>query len=154
VASERVRYVGATELDSVQRISRRWKISCDLAVALHRLDESAQSRWSPLLDAARRLRLPTLPFEFPGLYIISGHRSPADNVAAGGAVQSKHLRCPADAADLRLGNVSACLTTPAIWEWLGAIWQAQGGRNPSSIVGPAPCPGWTADLNHFELLSL
>ncbi len=137
----------------MERLHRRWKISCHLADLLVRLDIRLEQAWRVLPAAARTLHLPGASlFEWPGIYIISGHRDAGSNAAVGGAEASKHLRCPALAADLRVGRVAACITSPAVWEWVGAHAMLVGLTPGFKIpVDRHVCPGWKFDYNHFEV---
>jgi len=79
---------------------------------------------------------------WPGLYVISGHRTPAHNFDVGGAPDSLHTRCPALAVDLRVGNVAG-LDNDEVWAILGGMWRLMGGRWGGQFQTPDP--------NHFDL---
>jgi len=113
-------------------LSRRWSIHVDLAVAIIELDARAADEFS-----AAGLR-------WPGLFIISGHRSPElqDKVNPS-APNSRHVLCPALAADLRVGDQPASITDPSIWGFLGRIWQRMGHRWGGVFRPP--------DFNHFDI---
>ena len=115
-------------------LSRQWRISFALAGMLVALDTRAAQIFS-----AQGLR-------WPGLWIISGYRSPTLQAQVNPRQPaSRHRECPALAADLRVGDFPAS-TTPEYWRLLGTLWKAQGGR----WGGDFPTP----DLNHFEVLTV
>lgn len=58
------------------------------------------------------------------------------------ATASLHLRSPALAADLRVGNQPASLTPPTVWASLGSRWEQLGGRWGGRFTPP--------DYNHFD----
>jgi len=79
---------------------------------------------------------------WPGLFVISGHRSEAHNRNVGGSPNSLHLACPSLAADLRFGSISGRLPGDLeIWQILGGMWRLMGGRWGGSFDDP----------NHFDL---
>lgn len=116
-------------------LAGRWGIDPALAAMLFRLeawaDETLSTRWA----------------RWPGIYIISGARSepmaPALSPDAPAATQSRHLLCPALAADLRVGNAPASVTPPTVWAALGSRWEALGGRWGGRFDPP--------DWNHFDV---
>ena len=142
----------------MERISRRWSLDCTLARDLVRLDGFGLAGWSKL-RAAAPLWLRGSPLSafliWPGLYVISGYRTEEQQAGLNpGAQDSQHRRCPSLAADLRVGQLEACLTAPAVWQWLAAGWKLQGPGHRwggDFIGGFVPCPLWEADLNHFDL---
>lgn len=79
---------------------------------------------------------------WPGLYIISGYRSPAHNADVGGAPRSFHTACPSLAADLRVGSVPG-LDSNEIWAILGGMWRLMGGKWGGTFSTPDP--------NHFDI---
>jgi len=81
-------------------------------------------------------------FPFPDIWIISGSRSPEHNREVGGAPDSRHLRCPAEAVDLRIGNIQG-LDSLQVWQMLGGWWELNGGRWGGRFSTPDP--------NHFDL---
>jgi len=81
-------------------------------------------------------------FTWPGLYIISGFRTPARNAEVDGAPRSLHMACPSRAADLRVGTVEG-VSSEAVWAILGGMWRLMGGRWGGNFRDP--------DLNHFDL---
>jgi len=106
----------------------RWKLDAALWSMLLRLDVLAQERFEEEF------------IPYPGLWIVSGHRSRDRNEQVGGAPDSRHLDCPSTAVDLRFGSVAG-VSAPAIWAWFGANWKWLGGR-------------WGGDFgddNHFDL---
>jgi hypothetical protein len=87
---------------------------------------------------------------WPPIYIISGSRSADVNRASGGARDSRHLDCPATAADLRLGAAPGMGTEP-MWALLGGKWKLMGGRWGGDFNwsgSPRPNP---KEWNHFDL---
>ncbi len=112
-------------------ISELFALSPRLAQMLEGLD-----RW-----AQQKFRVGTMNV-WPGLYIISGQRSAATNEAVGGAPNSRHLSCPSDAVDLRVGTVIG-LESNEIWAILGGKWRLMGGRWGGEFSTPDP--------NHFDL---
>ena len=101
---------------------------------LLRLDDRARS-----LLAAEGIR-------FPGLFVISGFRSSSlQDQLNPSAPRSFHTRCPALAADLRVGDVPASVTPFEVWAFLGGIWKLMGGRWGGDFNPPDP--------NHFDLPS-
>jgi len=127
--SERVRPGQSCDL------SRRWALAPNLADMLVRLDERAIAIFS-----AEGLR-------WPGVFIISGYRSPfRQSQVNPSAPDSLHTRCPSLAVDLRVGDFPAS-TTPTFFDFLGTIWKAMGGRWGGDFR-PRP------DINHFEVLTV
>ena len=116
-------------------LSRRWVLDFTLAGMLIQLDQVAARE----ISAAG--------FRWPGLFVISGHRSQSLQALVNPlAPRSLHTRCPSLAADLRVGDLPASVTPPALWAQLGRIWGTLGGR----WGGHFPTP----DLNHFDLKAL
>ena len=106
----------------------KWKLDPTLWRMLSSMDDWAS-------DEFEIRRIP-----YPGLWILSGHRSEAENERVGGVPDSRHLNCPSTAADLRFGSVAG-ISAQAIWMWFGARWKWLGGR-------------WGGDFgddNHFDL---
>ena len=102
-----------------------------------------------LVDLDRRAaqELSAAGFRWPGLSIISGHRSELLQAVVNPlAPKSLHTRCPSLAADLRVGDMSASLTPFALWAKLGRIWSTMGGRWGGTFRPPDP--------NHFDLFAL
>jgi len=116
-------------------LARRWILEPLLAQNLVLLDQWASERLS-----SPRIR-------WPGLFIISGHRTtplvPAFAPDAPAATQSLHLECPSLAADLRVGNAPASFTPIELWTALGLQWERQGGRWGGRFL--------PVDPNHFDL---
>jgi len=109
-------------------IPNRWKLDPTLWRMLLSLDASVS------LDFQER------DIPYPGLWILSGHRTPQENANVGGVSGSRHLNCPSTAADLRFGSVAG-VSAPAILALLGANWKWFGGR----------WGGDFGDENHFDL---
>lgn len=116
-------------------LARRWLLDPQLATDLVRLDRWASERIS------------TARVGWPGLFIISGHRTtplvPALSPDAPAATQSLHLLCPSLAADLRVGNAPASFTPLELWTALGLQWERQGGRWGGRFE--------PSDPNHFDI---
>ena len=79
---------------------------------------------------------------FPQIWIISGRRTPAHNAEIGGAPDSRHVRCPSEAVDLRIGSIRG-LDSREIWSMLGGWWELNGGRWGGRFT--------KMDPNHFDL---
>jgi len=102
------------------------------------------------MDGVARQRTTAAGLRWPGLWIISGNRSPKDQARVNPALpNSLHVRCPSLAADLRVGQIAASITTPAIWRFLGDLWRAMGGRWGGDFKDRLGQP--THDDNHFDL---
>jgi len=85
---------------------------------------------------------------WPGIFIISGHRSAAKQAFVNPSVPSSlHTRCPSLAVDLRVGDTPASTTATEVWGFLGTLWKALGGRWGGDFR-PRP------DFNHFEKLTV
>ena len=113
-------------------LSRRWAIEPALAADVIALDEGLARSFS------------AEGFRWPGLYIISGHRSPQlQDQLNPSAPNSRHILCPALAVDLRVGDIPASLTDPVIWAKLGRAWQRMGHRWGGVFTPP--------DFNHFDI---
>jgi len=116
-------------------LSRRWVLDPALADMLVDLDE-----WARRTFSASGIR-------WPGIFIISGYRSPGLQALINPfAPRSLHTRCPSLAADLRLGDIPASLTTPEQWAVLGVRWRQMGGRWGGDFRVP--------DYNHFDIPAL
>ena len=83
------------------------------------------------------------PVKVPPLYIISGFRTPARNAEVDGAPDSRHIRCPSEAADLRVGQFAGGLGEREMWAILGGMWKLRGGRWGGDFT--------PTDFNHFDL---
>jgi len=79
---------------------------------------------------------------WPGLWIISGYRTPAHNADVGGVPGSFHTACPSLAVDLRVGNVAG-LNSDEVWSIIGGMWRLMGGKWGGSFSVPDP--------NHFDI---
>ncbi len=113
-------------------LSRRWVLDPTLADMLVALD-----RWATEQFSAQGLR-------WPGIFIISGFRSRVLQAEINPLVPSSlHSRCPSLAADLRVGDTPASLTTVEIWAFLADGWRRLGGRWGGFFSPP--------DYNHFDL---
>jgi len=116
-------------------LSRRWFLEPGFARALVTLESVAQR-----LVAADGLH-------WPGLYVISGYRSRAEQASVSpGRPASPHTWCPAMAVDLRVGDTPASITPPEWWAFVGNIWKSLGGRWGGDFAPPDP--------NHFEIPTL
>jgi len=89
---------------------------------------------------------------WPGLLVISGHRSEALQAdISPDAPASLHRRCPALAVDLRLGDVPG-LPADSIWELLGGRWKLMGGRWGGDFSPGKDVTGVNRrEQNHFDL---
>ena len=113
-------------------LANRWRLSARLA-----LDIITLNQWM-----AREKAEAAQPWG--GLWIISGYRSPSLQLVVNPqAPNSLHTLCPAQAADLRLGNEPASLTAFAEWNEVGLRWEFMGHRWGGRFSPP--------DLNHFDL---
>jgi len=108
-------------------LARRWVLDVALADKLVRLEEQASSE---------------LGRYWPGIYVISGYRSPAHNAEVGGVPNSFHLSCPSLAVDLRVGNVAG-LPDGEVMAILGGMWRLMGGKWGGTFRDPSP--------NHFDI---
>lgn len=126
------------------RLSEQWRIAPRLADMLVELVEWAEETFK---------RTPSvfgLKMRWPGTYIISGSRSRESNRASGGVRDSRHLDCPATAADLRIGGAPGMGTEP-MWALMGNKWKSMGGRWGGDFNwsgSPRPNP---REWNHFDL---
>ena len=121
--------------DDACGLSRRWILDPTLAGMLVRLDQWAAGEFS-----ASGLR-------WPGLFVISGYRSPLLQADVNPlAPASLHTRCPSLAADLRVGDIPASLTGVETWAFLASHWFTLGGRWGGRFTPP--------DNNHFDLQAL
>lgn len=118
--------------DDACGLQERWTISPVLAVMLVQLEAELQQVFS-----SQGLR-------WPGLFIISGYRSPTlqDKVNPS-APNSRHTICPSMAVDLRMGDEPASITPRLFWEIIGSRWIKNGGRWGGTFN--------LEDLNHFDL---
>ena len=99
------------------------------------------------LEAEATRQFSAQGFRWPGLWIISGYRSPRLQLDVNPlAPNSLHTRCPSLAVDLRVGDLPASLTPLEFWEFLGRIWGILGGRWGGRFTPP--------DVNHFDLRAL
>jgi len=115
-------------------LSRRWILDPDLATMVLALERIATQR-----TTAAGIR-------WPGLFIISGYRSPALQAQVNPAApNSLHTRCPSLAVDLRVGDAPASTTDVLVWKFLGDIWRTLGGKWGGDF---RPTP----DNNHFQAL--
>ena len=120
------------------RLARKWILEARLAEMLVLMDRVAGQRFT-----AAGVR-------WPGLWIISGYRSPKDQARVNPALpNSLHVRCPSLAVDLRVGQVAASITPEETWRALGNIWRAMGGRWGGDFKDRLGQP--THDDNHFDL---
>jgi len=81
-------------------------------------------------------------FTWPGLYVISGYRTPSHNADVGGVPNSFHTVCPSLAADLRVGSVAG-LGSDEVWAILGGMWRRMGGKWGGTFRDPSP--------HHFDI---
>jgi len=118
-------------------LSRRWLLEPVIAVALVETEAVAQG-----LFASQGLR-------WPGIYIISGHRTRSQQEEANPANPSSHHRCcPSLAVDLRVGDIPASVTPPQFFKFIadalavhGIKW---GGDVPDEFLA-------LLEQNHYYL---
>ena len=97
-------------------LARRWILAPALATGLVLLEGRAEERF-----ASRSL-------SWPGLWIISGHRTQESQAGLNPTVKdSFHVRCPALAADLRVGPIPG-FSRDALLDFAGGLWMAMGFR--------------------------
>jgi len=97
------------------------------------------------MEAWARCNLSASAFRWPGLFVISGHRSEALQAQLNSpAENSLHTLRPSLAADLRVGDLPASTTPWEIWAALGNWWKhhVNGGRWGGDFSTPDP--------NHFD----
>jgi len=104
------------------------------------------------LDRWAHDQLASKGFRWPGLYIVSGHRTEARQAEINpDAPASLHRRCPSLALDLRVGTVRG-LSADATWDWLGARWKMVGGRWGGDFSPGKGIDGVNRrEQNHFDL---
>lgn len=118
-------------------LARRWVLEPGLAAML------------VAMEGLTRRQFAAAGVRWPGLWIISGYRSPADQARVNPALKnSLHVRCPSLAVDLRVGQVAG-MSTPEIWRSLGNVWRAMGGRWGGDFKDSQGLPA--PDVNHFDL---
>jgi len=97
-------------------LSRRWLLAPVLAEGLVQLQRRMQERFA------------SSPFNWPGLWIIDGNRSAESQASLNPAVKdSLHRRCPALAADLRVGTIPG-LPSEGLLTMAGETWMVMGFR--------------------------
>ena len=133
--SERVDTASACDL------SRRWLLDPTLAQMLVDLEEVAS-------EGAFGTG-----FSWPGLYIISGHRTRNEQTAVNPlSTISYHRCCPALAVDLRVGDTPASSTPFSIWKELGLLWNSLGGKWGGDFGAQGgELTEVSPDINHFYL---
>jgi len=116
-------------------LSRRWLLAPSLANRLVALEVTLDA-----LGTAEGVR-------WPGLWIISGHRTAAEQREINpDNPDSLHTRCPSLAADLRIADIPASATPDGWWAFVGGVWGTLGGRWGGRFEPP--------DQNHFDLPTL
>lgn len=121
--------------DDACELANRWGLDATLAHRVVSMEGWAQTAFQGY---------------WPGLYIISGLRTLEANRAAGGAPDSRHIRCPSMAVDLRVGTVVG-VESGEVWSILGGWWKLRGGRWGGDFEwsgSPLPNP---MEWNHFDL---
>jgi len=122
--------------DDLCGLAERWTL--DLALAQGLLDMQRFS-WDKLAPAG---------FRGPDLWIVSGWRSKEAQAGLNPLVtKSRHTFCPSLAADLRVGDLPATETQPAIWQLFGGWWKF----NVFGRWGGDFQPTGKFELNHFDL---
>jgi len=120
-------------------LARRWLLDPTLAQMLVDLENMAERAY-----AAER-------FRWPGLYIISGHRTTNQQKEVNPTSPfSYHRCCPALAVDLRVGDFPASTTPQSIWEELGFFWKSLGGKWGGDFATTELVEQF-AESNHFYL---
>jgi len=121
--------------DDACTLSRRWILDPSFAEDLVRLNRFSESGFGA--EELRGL----------SLWIISGYRSAGVQAALNpDAPDSLHRRCPALAADLRLGGSELGFGTDEIWAILGGWWRLNtGGRWGGQFQDQT-----RFELNHFD----
>lgn len=121
-------------------LQRRWILDPHLVSLLQALD-----RWADERIARTGLR-------WPGLFLVSGHRTEALQAEINpDAPQSLHRRCPALAVDLRVGSVEG-IESDSVWELLGGRWKLMGGRWGGDFSPGKDIFGVNRqEQNHFDL---
>jgi len=128
MASERI------GTDEVCSLSRRWLLEPTLARMLIATDQTMAEVFS------------SEGIPWPGLFIISGFRSKAEQAEVNPSnPNSFHTCCPSLAADLRVGDLPASVTTPELWSQVGIVFKRKGGRWGGDFNPP--------DYNHFDIPS-
>jgi len=127
------------------RLSERWVLDLMLAEMLVNLNGFFEQSFT------------SSGLRWPGIWIQSGFRTPAHQATLDSpATSSLHTRCPAMAADLRLGGLHARITAPETWAALGGKWKLMGGRWGGDFKDDQhPGPGVNLrEMNHFALFRL
>lgn len=117
--------------DDACGLSERWLLDPALAGMLVQMEGLAVDRFT------------TTWFRWPGIWIISGARTPEHQTILNPTVpRSCHVQCPSMAADLQVGAVEE-LQSDEVFAILGGMWMLMGGRWGGSFSDPDP--------NHFDL---
>jgi len=114
-------------------LANRLKLDIALAVMVTELENWARGEF------ARK----DFPGFWPGLSIVSAQRD-------WGAPGSLHKRCPAEAVDLRIGDMGKLPGEVPIWTWLGARWKQMGGRWGGDFRTDAIDRINREEMNHFD----
>jgi len=118
-------------------LSRRWLLEPALAVAIVEVEDVATRAFS-----AEGIR-------WPGLYILSGHRTEGQQADANPFNPASHHRCcPSLAVDLRVADIAASLTPRGVWQFVADLFEAQGVRWGGDFSDPEL---QSRELNHFYL---
>jgi len=116
-------------------ISTRWSVHPVVADLLVTVEQESKAEFS------------AAGIPWPGLFIISGYRSPAEQAVVNpDNPGSLHVRCPALAVDLRLGDIPATLVPIEMWARVGQVWKRHGGKWGGDFNPPDP--------NHFSIPGL
>lgn len=120
------------------RLAEWWGISFELAVDLVAMDTWAEKELRGGL------------VRWPGLYIISGFRTHSQQSRLNpDAPNSLHTLCPAEAADLMVGQLRD-IQSVDLWALLGGWWKWNGDRWGGDFRwegSPLPNP---KEANHFD----
>jgi len=118
-------------------LSRRWLLEPALACAVVEVEDLAERSM-----AASGIR-------WPGLFILSGHRTANQQAEVNPFSEASHHRCcPSLAVDLRVGDIPASSTPHQVWKELANFFSAFGIRWGGDFSDPELA---SAELNHFYL---
>lgn len=129
--SERVSTTDSTSL------SRRWLLEPALACAVMGVEDLAE----------RSAAISGIPW--PGLFILSGHRTANQQAEVNPFSEASHHRCcPSLAVDLRVGDIPVSITPRPVWEEVANFFSVFEVRWGGDFSDPELA---SAELNHFYL---
>lgn len=120
-------------------LAQQWGLDQRLAENIVRLEAMA----------VQRFRVPGTAIQWPGLFVISGFRTEAENAVVGGSTGSRHLRCPSLAIDLQMGSVEG-VDSVEVWQILGGMWEFNGWGRWGGRFSAPPGSVNTREMNHFD----